>query len=83
MNRSKMFALWRDQSGSVMVEAVIIIPVLVTLTFAIIQVGVLLFLLNSINHVTFEAARAVAVGLLDDEGNGHEHQVQGRYRRYD
>jgi hypothetical protein len=70
MNSSKVFSLWRDQSGSVMVEAVIIIPVLLTLTFAIIQVGVLLFLLNSISHVTFDVARAVAVGQLDDEGNG-------------
>ena len=70
MNKAAVLAFWLDQRGSVMVEAVIVLPILVFLTFAIIQVGVLLFLLNSINHITFETARAVAVGQLDDEANG-------------
>ena len=70
MNKAAVLAFRLDQRGSVMVEAVIVLPILVFLTFAIIQVGVLLFLLNSINHITFETARAVAVGQLDDEGNG-------------
>ena len=70
MNKATIRAWWSDQRGSVMLEAVIVLPILIFLTFAIIQVGVLLFLLNSINHITFEAARAVAVGQLDDEGQG-------------
>jgi Flp pilus assembly protein TadG len=65
-----MLKLLRQNHGSVMVEAVLTIPILIFLTFAIIQVGALFFMLNSINYITFEVARSMSVGAADDEANG-------------
>jgi hypothetical protein len=65
-----MLKLLRQNHGSVMLEAVLTIPILISLTFAIIQVGTLFFMLNSLNHITFEMARSMSVGDADDEFNG-------------
>jgi Flp pilus assembly protein TadG len=65
-----MLKLLRQNHGSVMLEAVLTIPILISLTFAIIQVGTLFFMLNSLNHITFEMARSMSVGAADDEANG-------------
>jgi hypothetical protein len=65
-----MLKLLRQNHGSVMLEAVLTIPILISLTFAIIQVGTLFFMRNSLNHITFEMARSMSVGAADDEANG-------------
>lgn len=62
--------LLRKNHGSVMVEAIFTIPILISLTFATIQIGTIFFTLNSLNHITFEVARSMSVGGSDDETNG-------------
>lgn len=62
--------LLRKNHGSVMVEAIFAIPILIFLTFATIQIGIIFFTLNSLNYITFEVARSMSVGGSDDETNG-------------
>jgi len=53
---------WKDQKGVAAVEAALILPVLVTLTFGTISVGSILFVQNNIHHAARETARTIAVG---------------------
>ena len=72
MNMRKFGQRLLDDRGAVMLETVLIVPILVFLTFASIQIAALVFTINSLSHITFEAARAMSVGQLDDETDGYQ-----------
>ncbi|MBI3589904.1 MAG: pilus assembly protein [Candidatus Melainabacteria bacterium] len=65
----------RSLEGSVIVEAAIVIPILVAITFFIIEFGIVLYLTNSLNQIARSAARYASVtpsytnqGLIDASG---------------
>jgi len=59
---TQLTRLWKCQRGTSTLEAALIFPVLVTLTFGAISVGSILFVQNNIAHAARETARTIAVG---------------------
>lgn len=51
----------RSKRGGVLVEAALVIPILAGITFFIIEISNVLFLMNSLNQVAREACRYAAV----------------------
>lgn len=64
--------LWRDESGSIMLESAVVFPVQMFLTLSIVQIAFVLAALNVVNYAAFQAARTAAVtmhsGVIDDDG---------------
>jgi len=56
---------WKDQKGAAAVEAALMLPVLVTLTFGTISVGSILFVQNNIHHAARETARTITVPMSE------------------
>lgn len=60
----------KDQSGTVLVESLIAMPILVLFTFVIVQLGYVFFVSSTMIHVSQHISREIAVGGADDETNG-------------
>lgn len=65
-----MRGLLKDQSGAVLVETLISLPILVLFTFVIVQMGYVFFVFSTMVHVSQHVSREIAVGSADDETNG-------------
>ena len=60
----------KDQEGTVLVESLIAMPILVLVTFAIVQLGYVFFVSSTMIHVSQHVSREISVGSADDETNG-------------
>lgn len=59
-----------DTNGSVLVEALLAMPILVFFTFGIVQIGMFFFIWSTMHEVARHVSRDISVGTLDDETNG-------------
>jgi len=60
----------KDQVGAVLVETLLAMPILVLVTFGIVQLGYVFFVSSTMIHVSQHVSREIAVGSADDETNG-------------
>ena len=56
-----IFNKYRNSSGSIIVEAALIIPILLGITFFIIEFGNILYISNSLNQIARSVARIASV----------------------
>jgi len=59
-----------DDTGAVLLETLIAVPILVMFTFVIVQLGYVFFVASTMIHVSQHVSREIAVGSADDETNG-------------
>ncbi len=60
-------AIWLEQSGASAAEFALVLPILITVLFGVIQFGSVLFVYNNMQNAAREAAREFAVGKLTTE----------------
>ena len=59
---------WRSRPGQVVVEMLLILPVFLTIVFAIMEMGHLAFWVIVVNHATYEVARIGALRATPSSG---------------
>ncbi|MBC6981557.1 TadE/TadG family type IV pilus assembly protein [Caulobacter sp. 17J80-11] len=62
MRRRRMLRIGRDERGAALVEFSLVAPILLSLTFGVIQYGLLLYTYNNMLNAARETARSVAIG---------------------
>lgn len=66
----RRFRLFKSEKGASAVEFAIILPILVTIVFAIIEFGIVYNNWIALTHAAREGARLAAVGYIDENGLG-------------
>lgn len=62
--------LAKENNGSVLVEAMMVLPIVILISFSIMQIGLAFFVFSSMNITAQHVSREVAVGDVDDETGG-------------
>lgn len=60
-------AFWRDESGAIMLETVLVFPIQILLTLIIVQSALLWSAANVVNYAAFQAARTAMLEIRGDK----------------
>ena len=66
----RLFGRLRSSKGATLVEAAIIVPLLLTITFSIVDFGALFYVYLALENGVSQATRTAVTGTLLDDGSG-------------